>query len=101
MQAAAKRIPACAASLCYLFVFIPILQFIFQGKKVEPGNKNFFLSVFKACLGLGEMSRNVWGCSLPPPHPPPPRKKKGKKENLCSCNCFNLKAVLGASVGKH
>lgn len=71
-----------AASLCYLFVFIPILQFIFQEKKkkVEPGNKNFFLSVFIACLGQGVMSRNFWGCSLPPPHPPPPRKKKGKRK---------------------
>lgn len=48
-----------------------------EKKKVEPGNKNFFLSVFIARLGLGEMSRNVWGA--PSPHPPPtPPEKKGK-----------------------
>lgn len=87
-------------ALLFIRIYSHSSVYIPGEKKVEPGNKNFFLSVFIACLGLGEMSRNVWGCSLPPPHPPPPRKK-GKRENLCSCNCFNLKAVLGASVGKH
>lgn len=49
-------------------------------KKVEPGNKNFFLSVFIACLGQGVVSRNFWGHSLPhpTPHPPGEKGKKGK-----------------------
>lgn len=53
LAAAAKRIPARGLALLFIRVYSHSSVCIPGKKKVEPGNKNFFLSVFKCMLGAG------------------------------------------------
>lgn len=69
-------------------------------KKLNQEIKTFSCQCLWRAWGWGRCPGMSGGAPSPHPTPHPP-EKKGKRRIFASCNCFNLKAVLGASVGKH